>query len=45
LGYGINTTDDDIFFSPLDDGQTALVSKRDPNGYGDYDLIIINIEP
>jgi len=45
LGYGINTTDDDIYFCPLGDGKQALVSKRDPNGFGDYDLVIMDLLP
>ncbi len=45
LGYGINTTDDDIYFCPLGHGKQALVSKHDPNGFGDYDLVIIDLVP
>ncbi|MGC9344803.1 MAG: hypothetical protein ACP5E3_18995, partial [Bacteroidales bacterium] len=39
LGYPINTTDDNQFMVPLDDGQIAFYSKYDPKGgFGRYDI-------
>ncbi len=38
IGYPINTTDDDLFFFPIKDGNFAYVSKYNKNGYGQEDI-------
>lgn len=38
LGYPINTTDDDLFFFPIDDGSSALMAMFDPEGMGSQDI-------
>jgi hypothetical protein len=38
IGYPINTTDDDMFFCPVNNGLAGYTAKYDPNGYGRYDL-------
>lgn len=39
IGYPINTTDDDIFFVPVKNGQYAYTSKFTREGYGQEDII------
>jgi len=41
IGFGSTTTDDDIYFSPLDNGKQILIARPDANGFGDYDLIMV----
>lgn len=43
LGYPINTTDDDIFYSPIGDGSQGLMAVIDPKGYGEKDITQIEI--
>ena len=43
IGYPINTTDDDLFFSFSRDGRHAYYSSYDPDGYGDRDLFMITL--
>lgn len=43
IGYPINTTDDDLFFCPVKKGNFAYISKFDENGYGQEDIIRIEI--
>ncbi|MDA3953041.1 MAG: hypothetical protein PF485_05310 [Bacteroidales bacterium] len=43
LGFPFNTTDDDIFFFPLNNGETAYYSKFKETGYGDNDIYRIRI--
>ncbi len=39
IGYPINTTDDDIFFMPYENGKYALFAHRDPDdSYGKKDI-------
>ncbi|MEZ5010942.1 MAG: hypothetical protein R2744_04765 [Bacteroidales bacterium] len=38
MGYPVNTTDDDLFFSPVGDGYIAYQSKFDDHGYGQQDI-------
>ncbi len=38
LGYPINTTDDDLFYSPIADGSRGLVSIFDKDGFGEQDI-------
>ena len=43
IGYPINTTDDDLFFCPVKKGNYAYISKFDENGFGQEDIIRIEI--
>ena len=43
LGFPFNTTDDDIFFFPLKNGEIAYYSKFKETGYGDNDIYRIQI--
>lgn len=43
LGFPFNTTDDDIFFFPLNNGETAYYSKFKETGYGNNDIYRIKI--
>lgn len=40
LCYPINTTDDDLFYYPIQNGRFAYVSRYTTDGYGDYDIYI-----
>jgi len=41
LGFGPNTTDDDIYFGLLENGKRIMIARTDINGFGDYDIITI----
>jgi hypothetical protein len=43
LGYPINSTDDDIFYHPLDDGSIGLMAVFDSKGFGETDISKIEI--
>lgn len=43
LGYPFNTTDDDIFFFPLKNGDIAYYSKYKPTGFGENDIYRMQI--
>ncbi|MEE4196902.1 MAG: OmpA family protein [Bacteroidales bacterium] len=43
IGYPINSTDDDLFFYPVKEGHFAYISCFDENGYGQEDIIRIEI--
>ncbi|SDB84825.1 PD40 domain-containing protein [Williamwhitmania taraxaci] len=43
LGYPINTSDDDIEFCPIDDGQYGLLARFDEDSYGEMDIFKIEI--
>ncbi|HPC98194.1 MAG TPA: hypothetical protein PL040_04415 [Bacteroidales bacterium] len=43
VGYPLNTTDDDIFFYPVNDGYKAYYSMIDSAGYGLSDIYRIEI--
>jgi len=43
LGYPINTTDDDLFFLPFNNGINAYMAKYLPGGYGRHDLYYLEI--
>jgi hypothetical protein len=43
LGFPINTTDDDLFYCPVRDGSIAYMASYDPNGYGRYDIVRLNV--
>ncbi len=39
IGYPINTTDDDLFFYPIQNGTQAYISRYDKTGFGQEDII------
>jgi len=43
LGFPFNTTDDDLFFFPIKNGEVAYYSKFKPSGFGEYDIYRIQI--
>lgn len=43
LGYPINTTDDELFYQPIDDGAMGLMALFDPKGFGQTDIVQIEI--
>ena len=43
LGYPVNTTDDDVFFKPINDGYVAYYSVNRPDGFGKEDIYRIEI--
>lgn len=43
VGFPINTTDDNISFFPIKNGERIYLSKFDKNGYGQEDIIKVNI--
>jgi outer membrane protein OmpA-like peptidoglycan-associated protein len=45
LGYPANSTDDDIFFEPVQNGKYAYISKFQQGGFGDDDIYRIEILP
>ncbi|MFC2086736.1 OmpA family protein, partial [Bacteroidota bacterium] len=45
LGYPISTTDDDLFFCPVQNGSYAYYSTFDENGFGGNDIVRIKLSP
>lgn len=43
MGYPVNTTDDDLFFSPVGEGYIAYMSKFDDHGYGQQDIFRLEV--
>lgn len=43
LGYPINTTDDDLFFHPIGDGSTALLTRFDDSSFGETDIFELEL--
>jgi tetratricopeptide (TPR) repeat protein len=43
MGYPLNTTDDDLFFEPLDDGFEGYIAKYEPDDFGKQDIYRIEI--
>jgi hypothetical protein len=43
LGYPLNTTDDDLFFRPINQGYEGYIAKEIPGGYGKQDIYRIEI--
>lgn len=43
LGYPLNTSDDNLFFSPIGDGSTGLYSLFDSTGYGNQDICELHL--
>ncbi|MCE3260412.1 MAG: outer membrane protein, partial [Bacteroidetes bacterium] len=42
LGIPINSTNDDIYFTKLDDSQSAMFTSRREGGFGDADIYEVN---
>lgn len=43
LGYPVNTTDDDVFFCPVKDGEIAYYPVYKETGYGKFDIYRYNV--
>ncbi len=43
--YPLNTTDDDVFFFPLDDGEKGYLTRYQSDGLGSGDIYEIQINP
>lgn len=43
VGYPINTTDDDLYFQPFNNGNGAYYSIYSPKGMGEHDIYYMNI--
>jgi hypothetical protein len=43
VGYPLNTTDDDVFFKPQNDGYEGYMAKDLPGGFGKQDIYHIEI--
>jgi tetratricopeptide (TPR) repeat protein len=43
MGYPVNTTDDNLFYYPVKDGQKAYISKYDKGGYGQEDIVKLEL--
>ncbi len=43
VGWPLNTTDDDVFFKPLNQGYEGYISKEIPGGYGKQDIYRVEI--
>jgi len=43
VGYPLNTTDDDVFFKPLNEGYEGYIAKDNPGGFGKQDIYRIEI--
>jgi len=43
VGYPFNTTDDDVFFKPLNEGYEGYLARYSPNGYGKQDIFRIEV--
>ena len=43
LGYPLNTTDDDLFYYPFENGKIGYMSLLEPGGYGKEDIYKVQI--
>ncbi len=43
IGYPLNTTDDDVFFKPVNQGYEGYISKEIPGGAGEEDIYLVEI--
>jgi len=43
IGYPINTTDDDLYFQPINNGNAAYYAVYSPRGIGRHDIYYMNI--
>ena len=42
LGYPISTTDDNLFYYPMDNGKSALFARLDDEGFGGMDIFKVD---
>lgn len=42
-GYPLNSTDDDVFFKPVNEGYEGYIAKFTPYGYGDQDIYRVEV--
>jgi outer membrane protein OmpA-like peptidoglycan-associated protein len=45
IGYPINSTDDDLYFSPVGDGAYAYMARLEKGGFGSEDIYRIDLKP
>ena len=43
--YPLNTTDDDIFFYPIDEGNEGYLTRYEPDGFGSGDIYNVKLRP
>jgi tetratricopeptide (TPR) repeat protein len=43
VGYPLNSTDDDVFYKPVNDGFVGYFAKYDPDGFGKQDIYRLEI--
>ncbi|PLX23073.1 MAG: hypothetical protein C0597_01520 [Marinilabiliales bacterium] len=43
MGYPVNSTDDNLFYFPLNNGKKAYISKYDQNGFGQEDIVMLEL--
>jgi hypothetical protein len=43
LGYPLNSTDDDVFFNPINEGYEGYTAKYSPDGFGHQDIYRMEI--
>ena len=43
LGFPLNTTDDDVFFAPVNQGYEGYIAKEIPGGFGKQDIYRVEI--
>jgi len=43
VGYPVNSTDDNLFYYPLNNGEKVYISKYDQNGFGQADIMILQL--
>ncbi len=43
--YPLNTTDDDVFFFPIDDGEQGYLTRYEPDGFGSGDIYEVQLNP
>ena len=45
IGYPINSTDDNIFYYPIENGKQAYMSEFDQRGFGLQDIVMLEFNP
>ena len=43
VGFPLNTTDDDVFFKPVNEGYEGYIAKEIPGGFGKQDIYRVEI--
>ena len=43
VGYPLNSTDDDVFYKPINEGYEGYLAKYNPNGFGEQDIYRMEI--